>query len=92
MKQKKIIAVLTGGALFAGLLTGCGAESGIGKSDEPVNLTVWTYYNGEQLDAFNALVDSFNESVGKTGFILSKFKSSTISLTVFNNSGALAPK
>ena len=65
MNQKRIITVLTGGALLAGLLTGCGAEPGIGKSEEPVNLTVWTYYNGEQLDAFNALVDSFNESVGK---------------------------
>ena len=63
MKQKKIIAALTGGAMLAGMLTGCGV--GTGKSDEPVNLTVWTYYNGEQLDAFNALVDSFNESVGK---------------------------
>ena len=63
MKQKKIIAVLTGGAMLAGMLTGCGV--GTGKSDEPVNLTVWNYYNGEQLDAFNALVDSFNESVGK---------------------------
>lgn len=40
-------------------------RAGIGKSEEPVNLTIWTYYNGEQLDAFNALVDSFNESVGK---------------------------
>ena len=65
MNQKRIITVLAGSALLAGLLTGCGAESGIGKSEEPVNLTVWTYYNGEQLDAFNALVDSFNESVGK---------------------------
>ena len=65
MNQKRIIAVLAGSAMLAGLLTGCGAEPGIGKSEEPVNLTVWTYYNGEQLDAFNALVDSFNESVGK---------------------------
>ena len=92
MNQKRIITVLAGSAMLAGLLTGCGAEPGIGKSEEPVNLTVWTYYNGEQLDAFNALVDSFNESVGKTGLILSKFKSLTISLTVFNNSGASAPK
>lgn len=65
MNQKRIITVLAGSAMLAGLLTGCGTEPGIGKSEEPVNLTVWTYYNGEQLDAFNALVDSFNESVGK---------------------------
>ena len=55
MNQKRIITVLAGSAMLAGLLTGCGAEPGIGKSEEPVNLTVWTYYNGEQLDAFNAL-------------------------------------
>ena len=27
MKQKKIIAVLTGGAMLAGMLTGCGVET-----------------------------------------------------------------
>ena len=36
MNQKRIITVLAGSALLAGLLTGCGAESGIGKSEEPV--------------------------------------------------------
>ena len=45
MNQKRIITVLAGSAMLAGLLTGCGAEPGIGKSEEPVNLTVWTYYN-----------------------------------------------
>ena len=50
-------------AMMAGILSGCGGS--IGKSSEPVTLTVWTYYNGEQLDAFNALVDSFNDTVGK---------------------------
>lgn len=49
--------------MMAGILSGCGGS--IGKSSEPVTLTVWTYYNGEQLDAFNALVDSFNDTVGK---------------------------
>ena len=42
MKQKKIIAVLTGGAMLAGMLTGCGV--GTGKSDEvPVRevLMIW---------------------------------------------------
>ncbi len=32
---------------------------------KPVNITIWTYYNGEQLEAFNALVDEFNSTVGK---------------------------
>ena len=36
MNQKRIITVLAGSAMLAGLLTGCGAEPGIGKSEEPV--------------------------------------------------------
>ncbi len=31
MNQKRIIAVLAGSAMLAGLLTGCGAEPGIGQ-------------------------------------------------------------
>lgn len=30
----------------------------------PVSITVWTYYNGDQLDAFDHLVDHFNATVG----------------------------
>ena len=32
---------------------------------EPVNLSVWTYYNGDQLESFNKLVETFNDTVGK---------------------------
>ncbi|MFQ9396599.1 MAG: extracellular solute-binding protein [Lachnospiraceae bacterium] len=28
-------------------------------------ITVWTYYNGDQLETFNSLVDKFNEGEGK---------------------------
>ncbi len=63
MNRKKLIACLTGAALLAGTLTGCAV--GGTKSSEPVTLTLWTYYSGEQLDAFNALVDTFNDTVGK---------------------------
>ena len=63
MKSKKLVVWLTGIAMMTGILSGCGENAG--KSADPVTLTVWTYYNGEQLDAFNALVDSFNETVGK---------------------------
>ncbi|MBU5482244.1 extracellular solute-binding protein [Blautia sp. MSJ-19] len=49
--------------MLAGTLTGC--TVGGTKNAEPVTLTVWTYYSGEQLDAFNDLVNSFNDSVGK---------------------------
>ena len=48
------------------LLAGCGSKAGPGFSPaNPVNITIWTYYNGEQLEAFNALVDEFNSTVGK---------------------------
>ena len=42
-------------------LAGCGGK----KAAEPVNITVWTYYNGDQLESFTKLVDTFNETVGK---------------------------
>lgn len=63
MNKKKLIAYLAGAAVLAGTLTGCAV--GGSKSSEPVTLTVWTYYSGEQLDAFNALIDTFNDTVGK---------------------------
>ena len=63
MNRKKLITCLTGAAVLAATLTGCSV--GGGKSSEPVTLTVWTYYSGEQLDAFNSLVDTFNDTVGK---------------------------
>ena len=48
-------------------LAGCGAEqrSGGPADVEPVQLTVWTYYNGDQLESFNRLVEEFNATVGK---------------------------
>lgn len=41
-------------------LAGCGK-----KETAPVNITVWTYYNGDQLESFNQLVNTFNDTVGK---------------------------
>ena len=29
------------------------------------HITVWTYYNGDQLESFNKLVDQFNETTGR---------------------------
>jgi len=56
-RWKKAAGFLCLCALLAGL-TGCAKK-------EPLSLTVWTYYNGEQLGAFNEAVEAFNATVGK---------------------------
>lgn len=45
-------------------LTGCGSTASA-PEQEPISITVWNYYNGEQLSTFNAMVDEFNETVGR---------------------------
>ena len=56
-RWKKATGILCLCALLAGL-TGCAKK-------EPLSLTVWTYYNGEQLGAFNEAVEAFNATVGR---------------------------
>ena len=62
------------GILFATglLLTGCSmGQIGEGKKVEkpdpkhPVTITVWNYYNGAQMQAFEDLVEEFNETEGE---------------------------
>lgn len=56
---KRLIAGAAAAALLALSCAGCGAKK------EPVTLTIWNYYNGEQLEAFNQMVQNFNDTVGK---------------------------
>ena len=66
MKRKQLLSLLLAGASALALLTGCGDKAASSPSpEEPVTITVWTYYNGEQLESFNALVDEFNATTGK---------------------------
>lgn len=60
MARKRVVRCLLGTVLAASLFSGCA-----GKKSDPVTITVWTYYNGDQLDAFNGLTEKFNETVGK---------------------------
>ena len=65
MKRK-----ITAAALAAVLmLTGCSAKTQTGtepkKDETPVELTIWHYYNGTQQNAFDRLVDEYNETQGK---------------------------
>lgn len=66
MNHKRILALALCAALILGtLLTGCGSKDTKLDPKDPVSLTVWHYYNGSQLAAFDAIVDSFNSTVGK---------------------------
>ena len=60
---KSLSAFCFAAALAAGL-TGCGASSPLDPKN-PVSLTVWHYYNGSQQAAFDALVEEFNDTVGR---------------------------
>ncbi len=62
---KRSLSLLSAAALLV-LSTGCGAASASPTAKtEPVTITVWNYYNGDQLESFNRLVDEFNETTGQ---------------------------
>ena len=66
MAHNKFLPRVLAAAAAMMLLAGCGSKADPGFSPaNPVNITIWTYYNGEQLESFNALVDEFNSTVGK---------------------------
>ena len=46
------------------VLMGCGSKTPLDPKN-PVSLTVWHYYNGSQQAAFDALVEEFNNTVGR---------------------------
>ena len=49
----------------AAVLQGCsGNDHGL-NPDKPLTLTLWHYYSGSQKQAFDELVDEFNETQGK---------------------------
>lgn len=65
--MKKQIKSLLCGLCAAALALGCGGCSGSAGSEVPAkvtDITVWTYYNGDQLESFTSLVNQFNETVG----------------------------
>ena len=47
------------------LAVGCAGCSGAQKTAEVTQIMIWTYYNGDQLESFNQLVETFNDTVGK---------------------------
>ena len=69
--MKKRIRAFVSLLCAAALAMGCAACGGTRKSSSAdgaagvTRITVWTYYNGDQLESFNALVDKFNETTGR---------------------------
>ena len=70
MAHRKVVLCLLGATLAASLFSG-----GSGKKSDPVTVTVWTYYNGDQLDTFKDLTEKFNDTVGKKDGITVETKS-----------------
>ena len=62
-RRSRFSAALLAGALLLGT-SACGTQ-GTASFASPVELTVWTYYNGDQLETFNRLVEEFNDTVGR---------------------------
>lgn len=73
MIHRKHLICLLAAAVIPAALSGC--SSVINKQEDPVTITVWTYYNGDQLESFQNLVTEFNDSVGKSNGIIVEYAS-----------------
>ncbi len=80
MKKKgKTIKNICLAAALSLCLTGCGNKGPLDPSN-PVSLTVWHYYNGSQQVAFDALVEEFNDTVGKKkGIYIQSYSQGSVS-------------
>lgn len=71
MKKNSKKTLICAGLALLLILSGCkitGDQTSAGKTTrakETVTITVWNYYNGQQLKAFDDLVTTFNETLGK---------------------------
>ena len=63
MRWKRVCLACLAAVLVSGL-AGCGSKGPLDPKD-PVPLTVWHYYNGSQQAAFDALLEEFNDTVGR---------------------------
>ncbi|MBP0965381.1 MAG: extracellular solute-binding protein [Oscillospiraceae bacterium] len=64
MKFAKITSAVLAAAMAAQLLGGCSDNEVKLDPANPTVVSVWHYYNGAQKEAFDALIDEFNATVG----------------------------
>jgi len=76
MKSSRLVSVLAMGLMVICLLSGCG------KAKDPVNITVWHVYGAQTDSPMNAMVDEFNETVGKE-------KGITVQVTQISNTNSI---
>ena len=74
--SRKSFLCLMGSAALGLSGVGCGASgsssSTVLSPKDPVTITAWTYYNGDQLETFQSLMDTFNSTVGQEKGIIVK--------------------
>lgn len=63
---RKYLALVLSLILCISAMAGCSAQSGTNLLDpaKPTTVTIWNYYNGDQLSAFETLVNQFNNTIG----------------------------
>ena len=62
--QKTLTALAV--VILLAVLTGCGGEDGLSLDpNNPVTITVWHFYSGAILTAFDGMVREFNDTVGE---------------------------
>lgn len=73
--MKKFIQCLLAISLGLVVLTGCSDKKHGLNPNNPISITIWHYYNGKQLVAFEEMVNQFNQTEGKELGIIATAKS-----------------
>ena len=60
MLSQKHSACILAAVLLLASASGCSVKTDNTASADPLTITVWTYYNGDQLASFERLVEEFN--------------------------------
>ena len=72
--------------LCAAMLAGCAGQpkkdgtASLLDPEKPLTITVWNYYNGQQLAAFNEIVEQFNTTQGRElGIVVESYSQGSVS-------------